>query len=75
MIRIPGGSYFTVDQFRQRCGFRNAQPIYRAIQDGRLVGVIAVGDIYLIPAGSVIIDNKLKTGGKIRVKRLEIADD
>lgn len=69
MINIPGGNYYTVEQFRQRCGFKSAQPIYRAINSGRLVGIVKAGDIYLIPQGSVIVDDRLKGGRSIRVNK------
>jgi len=70
MIRIPGGLYYTVEEYRQMIGYSSAQPIYRAIKEGRLVGGIRFGNSTLIPSGSVIVDRKLKSGTYVGVSRL-----
>lgn len=69
MITLDYKKYYTVDEFRQRCGFSNCQRIYRAIRDGRIDGVVKASGIYLIPMGAVILDRRVKTGNYIGVRK------
>lgn len=70
MIRFEQKSYYTVDEFRQRCGFGNVQRIYRAIHNKRINGVVQVNGIYLIPLGAIIVDKRVKHGKYAGVSRL-----
>lgn len=70
MIRFEQKLYYTVEEFRQRCGFSNPQRIYRAIHNKRIDGVVQVNGIYLVPVGAVIVDKRLKHGKYVGVSRL-----
>lgn len=67
MIRTEYSKYYTVEEFRQRCGFSNAQRIYKAIKDGRIDGVVKVAGVYMIPLGAVIQDRRIRSGRYVGV--------
>ena len=70
MIRIPRGLYFTVEDFRKKNGYKTCVPIYRAIRLGLIDGVIKIGNRYLIPSGSVIEKQNIKSGKYVGVSSL-----
>lgn len=70
MIAFDKSRYYTVEEFRQRCGFSNAQRIYRAIWDDRIVGVVKANGVYFIPLGAVIIDKRVKSGKYVGISRI-----
>ena len=67
MIHVDKGKYFTVEEFRVRCGFSNSQRIYKAIHEGRIDGVVKLSRGYLIPMGAVIKDKRIKNGKYVGV--------
>jgi len=63
------GDYLRVEEFRRILGYKSAQPIYRAIKQGRLPGAANVGTKenprWIIPATAHIINRQIKHGGYI----------
>ena len=68
MPSIKGGRYLTVEDYRRLIGYTSPQPIYRAIRDGRLVGAVRVGHIWIIPSDAVIINRQIKTGNYVGIR-------
>jgi hypothetical protein len=72
MPRIKGGSYISVEDYRRIVGYTSTQPVYRAIRDGRLPGVVNVGPkngqpYYIIPSTASIVNKTIKHGGYVGV--------
>lgn len=73
---LKGGQYFTVKQFKNILGKSNTQTIYRALRQGRVTGAVRVGKTWLIPAGAIIIDSRVKHGLYIGIKnRIKDSED
>lgn len=68
-IRVRGGIYLSVEQYRRLIGYRSVQNIYRALKDGRIPGSIQVGNTWIIPRNAVMIDNSVKHGGWAELRR------
>lgn len=74
MPRIKGGSYISVEDYRRIIGYTSTQPVYRAIREGRLPGVVNVGPrdgppYWIIPSTACIINKTVKHGGYVGVTK------
>jgi hypothetical protein len=64
------GKYFSVEEFRQKCGYRTRTPIYRLIKLGLINGIKKIGRTYWIPSGTLITAQNVKSGKYVGVSAL-----
>jgi hypothetical protein len=69
MIHMTG-KYFSVEEFRQKCGYKTNRPIYRLIKKGAIDGLKKIGRTYWIPSGTLISAQNVKTGKYVGVSAL-----
>ena len=74
---IKGDNYLTVLEYCKRMGYSDKRPVYRRLKRGDIDGAVMIGKVWLIPAHTILTDNRITDGKSVnwRRKRKKIEDD
>ena len=66
---IKGDNYLTVLEYCKRMGYSDKRPVYRRLKRGDIDGAVMIGKVWLIPAHTILTDNRITTGLYINWRR------